>query len=230
MFSRISVVLVVEAKVRGTECLVPPHVDRDPRLLAGVASPASVTVDKGSKISPCGVGMLAPSDHDSVSPVGPYGTLSPSDSDSAGTVGPYGMLSPSESDSVVPVDPYGTLSPSDSDSVDPVGPNGMLSPSDSVAVGPVGPDGTLFSSDLARILFPAVPAGMPFPVGPVGPVGLNGTLFPSDTAAVGPVGPDGRCPHPTLPEYCFRPYLQGYRPLLALLARMGRCPRLTLIP
>ena len=84
--SRISVVLVEEAKVRGTECLVPPRVDKDPRLLAGVASPASVTVDKVSKISPCVVGTLFPSDSDSVGPVGPCGTLSPSDSDAVGPV------------------------------------------------------------------------------------------------------------------------------------------------
>ena len=47
---------------------------------------------------------------------------------------------------------------------------GTLSPSDSVAV---GLEGTLSSSDLAGMLFPAVPAGVPFPVGPVG---LCGTL------------------------------------------------------
>ena len=41
----------------------------------------------------------------------------------------------------------------------------------------------------------------------------------------------GRCPHPTLPEYCFRPFLLGYhsqQALLALWALMGRCPHLTL--
>ena len=48
---------------------------------------------------------------------------------------------------------------------------GTLSPSDSDSV---GPDGTLSSSDLAGILLQTVPAGMPFPVGPVG------TLSPSD--------------------------------------------------
>ena len=63
---------------------------------------------------------------------------------------------------------------------------GMLSPSGFDSVGPVGPDGMLSSSDLAGILFPAVPAGIPFPVGPVGPYG---TLSPSDS--VGPVGPYG---------------------------------------
>ena len=65
---------------------------------------------------------------------------------------------------------------------------GTLSPSYSVADGPVGPGGTLSSSDLAGILFPAVPAGIPFPVGTAGPVGLYGALSPSDAAAVGPVG------------------------------------------
>ena len=35
------------------------------------------------------------------------------------------------------------------------------------------------------------------------------------------------CPHPILPEYCFRPCLLGYFSQLALLARVGRCPRLT---
>ena len=78
--------------------------------------------------------------------------------------GIVGTLSPYVSDSVGPVDPCGTLSPSDSDSV--------------------CPDGTLSSSDLAGILFPTVPAGIPFPVcpvGPDGPVGPFGTLSPSDS-------------------------------------------------
>ena len=106
-------------------------------MLAGVASPASVTVCEGGNVWPCIVGTLSPSDSDSVAPVGPYGTLSPSDSD---------------------------------------------------AVGPVCLDGTLSSSDLVGILFSAVPAGMPFPVGPVGPCG---TMSPSDSDSVGPVGPYG---------------------------------------
>ena len=67
---------------------------------------------------------------------------------------------------------------------------GTLSPSDSDYV---GPDGTLSSSDPAGILFPAVPAGMPFPVGLLALWALI-----------------RHCPHPTLPEYCFRPFLQGY--------------------
>ena len=79
---------------------------------------------------------------------------------------------------------------------------GTLSPSDSVAVGPGGPDGPLSSSDLAGVLVPALPAGIPFPVGPVG---LDGTLSPSNYVSntggtlpssdlrfsVGPVGPVG---------------------------------------
>ena len=63
-----------------------------------------------------------------------------------------------------------------------------LSLSDSVAVGPVRLDGMLSSSDLTGMLFPAVTAGIPFPVGPVG---RYGTLSPSDSDSVGPVGPYG---------------------------------------
>ena len=86
--------------------------------------------------------------------------------------------------------------------------------------GPVGPDGRLspFFSD------PAGPAG--FAGGPAGPYG---TLSPSDSdpagpdgpyVAGGPVGPDG-----TLSPFSLaRLALQ-----VALLARMGRCPRLNLI-
>ena len=78
----------------------------------------------------------------------------------------------------------GTLSPSDSDTMGPDGPVGTLSPSDSDSVGPVGPDGTLSSSDLTGILFPAIPAGILFPAGPVGPVGPDGTLSSSDHAGI----------------------------------------------
>ena len=121
--------------------------------------------------------------------------------------GAVGTLSPSDSDSVGPVGPVGTLSPSDYASVGPVGPVGTLSSSDFVSVGHDGPGGTLSSSDFAGMLFPAVPAGIPFPVGAVGPVGPDGTLSSSDLARklfpavpagipfpvgpVGPVGPDG---------------------------------------
>ena len=50
---------------------------------------------------------------------------------------------------------------------------------------------------LAGILFSAIPAGIPFPVGPDGPVG---TLSPSDFEYVGLVGPVGTlllCDHVT---------------------------------
>ena len=57
---------------------------------------------------------------------------------------------------------------------------GTLSPYDSVAAGPGGTDGPLSSSDWPRVLVPAVPAGIPFPVGPAGSVGLEGTLSPSN--------------------------------------------------
>ena len=89
-------ILVEEAKFRGTECLVPPRVDNDPRLLAGMASPACLAVDKGGKILLCVVGTLSPSDSDYVGPVGLCGMLSPSDSDSVGHVGPDGTLSSSD--------------------------------------------------------------------------------------------------------------------------------------
>ena len=112
--------------------------------------------------------------------------------------GVVGTLSPSISHSVGPVGHVGMLSPSDS-----VGPCGTLSPSDSDSVGHVGPDGTLSSSDLAGILFPVVPAWIPFPVGPVV---LFGTLSPSDSDSVGHVGPDGTLSSSDLagilPEYC----------------------------
>ena len=43
---------------------------------------------------------------------------------------------------------------------------------------------TLSPPDPAGILFPAVPAEMPFPAGPVGPVGPVGTLSPSVSARI----------------------------------------------
>ena len=46
--SRISVVLVEEAKVGGAQRVQCPRVDQDLRLLAGVAKPASVTVCEDS--------------------------------------------------------------------------------------------------------------------------------------------------------------------------------------
>ena len=50
----------------------------------------------------------------------------------------------------------------------------------------MGPDGTMSSSDLAGILFPAVPAGIPSPVGPIGPYGML-----SDSDSVVLVDPGG---------------------------------------
>ena len=49
--------------------------------------------------------------------------------------------------------------------------------------------GALSSSDITGGLFPVVPAGIPFPLGPVSPIGLCGRLSPSDSEPVGPVGP-----------------------------------------
>ena len=74
--SRISVVLVEEAKVRGTKCLECPRVDQDLRLLAGVVNPACATVCEDSYISPCVGGTLSPYDSVVVGPVGLEGTLS----------------------------------------------------------------------------------------------------------------------------------------------------------
>ena len=79
--------------------------------------------------------------------------------------------------------------------------------------------GTLSSSDLAGRLFPVVPAGIPFPVGPVDPAGPDGLYV-----AGGPVGPCG-----TLSRLSLTLLARMARMLqVALLARMGHCPRLTL--
>ena len=197
--SRISVVLVEEAKAEGTPCLECPREDRDIRLLAGVVMPASGTVCIDNLGSPCVGGTLSSSDITGrLLPVVPAGISFP-----AGPVDPAGPYV-----SGGPVGPYGTLSPSDSD---PAGPY--------VAGGPVGPDGTLslfFSK-------PAGPAGLAG-----GPVGPYGTLSPSDSdpagpyVAGGPVGPDG-----TLSPF-FLTLLARLALQVALWARMGRCPHLTL--
>ena len=96
---------------------------------------------------------------------------------------------------------------------------GTLSPSDSVAAGPGGTDGPLSSSDWAGVLVPAVPTGIPFPVGPAGPVGLEGTLSPSDY--VSGVLVDPGCHRPTLPGCCVRLCLLGYHSQWALLALLA---------
>ena len=171
--SRMSVVLVEEAKVGGTQCFGCQRVDQDLWLLAGVAKPASVTVCEDSHVSPCVGGTLSSTDlagrlfpvvpagipfpvgH--VGTVGPCGTQSPSDFEPVGPDGPY----------VSPIGPCGTQSPSD---FEPVGPDGPY-------VGPVGPCGTLSHSY-------SEPVG---PDGPyVGPVGPCGTQSPSDSELVGP--------------------------------------------
>ena len=132
--SRISVVLVEEAKAGGTPHLGCPRVDQDIWLLAGVAKPASVTVCEDSHGLPC-----------------------------------------------------------------------------------VG--GTLSSSDLAGRLLPVVPAGIPFPVGPVDPAGPDGLYV-----AGGPASPYGTLSSSdSEPPGSVDPYVAG-----SLLAQMGRCPRLFL--
>ena len=106
----------------------------------------------------------------------------------------------------------------------------------------------LSSSALAGILFPAVPAGMPFPAGPVDPVETlslpyhDGTLSPTDIAGIlfpavpagipfpaGPVGPVDPVGTLSLPDPVGTP--SPYRlplTLLALWALMGRYPHPTL--
>ena len=157
-------VLVEETEVRCAERWASVPVDKDVRLLAGVACPAGVTVCEDCVVVPGTVGTLPPSDSGSVGHDGtdPAGILFPAVP--AGIpfpVGPDGMLSSSH--------PAGMLFPAV--------PAGMLFPA--------GPDGTLSSSDPAGILFSAIPAGIPFSAGPVG------TLSPSDFDFVGPVGPVG---------------------------------------
>ena len=112
--SRISVVLVKEAKAGGTPRPECPRDDQDIRSLAGVVKPAGVTVYDDRLGSPCVGGTLSSSDiagmsfpvgpvdpagpHVAGGPVGPDGTLSPFFSDppgfAGGSVGPCGTLSP----------------------------------------------------------------------------------------------------------------------------------------
>ena len=81
--SRISVVLVDEAKAGGTPRLGCPRDHQDIRLLAGVAKPASVTFYDDSLGSPCIGGMLSSSDIagrlPSVVPAGISFTVGPTD-------------------------------------------------------------------------------------------------------------------------------------------------------
>ena len=134
--SRISVVLVEEAKVGGAQRVQRPRVDQDLRLLAGEAKPTSLTVCEDSHLSPSVEGMLSSLNlAGKLFPVVPAGIPLP-----VGPVGPCGMTSPSDSTSIGPVGPV----------TDPVGPYvergpvgsyGMLSPCDfvqQVGDGPVG--------------------------------------------------------------------------------------------
>ena len=132
--SRISVVLVEEAKVGGAHRMECPRVDQDLWLLAGVAKPPSVTVCEDSHLSPSVEGMLSSPDlTGKLFPVVP--ARIPLPVGPVGPVGPCGMTSPSDLTSIGPVGPI-------TDPVGPVGSYGMLSPCDSdqlVADGPVGP-------------------------------------------------------------------------------------------
>ena len=93
--SRISVVLVEEAKVGGFKRLQCPRVDQDLRLSAGVAKPASVAVCEDSHESPCVEGMLSSPDlAGKLFPVVPAGIPLPVGH--VGPVGLYGMKSPSD--------------------------------------------------------------------------------------------------------------------------------------
>ena len=89
--SRISVVLVEEAKAGGTPRLGCPRVDQDIRLLARVAKQASVTVGEDSHGSPCVGGMLSSSNITGrLLPVVPAGIPFPvGPFDPAGLNGPY---------------------------------------------------------------------------------------------------------------------------------------------
>ena len=135
--SRISVVLVQEAKAWGTPRLGCPRDDQNIQLLAGVAKPASVTVWEDSLGSPCVGGTLSSSDiAGKLLPVVPAGISFP-----VGPVDPAGPDGPDVAGG--PVGPFGTMSPSDSD------PASLADPY--VAGGPVGLDWTLspFISDHA---------------------------------------------------------------------------------
>ena len=86
----------------------------------------------------------------------------------------------------------------------------------------MGPDGTLSSSDLAGILFPAVPAGIP---SPVGPIGMYGMLSPSDSDSVVLVDPRGTLSLSGLVGIMV-PDVSVELP--SLIRRWGHCPCLTL--
>ena len=181
--SRISVVLVEEAKAGGTPRLGCPRVDQDIWLLAGVAKPASVTVNKNSHKSPCVGGTLSSSDiAGRLLPVVPAGIPFP--------VGPVDPAGPYVAGG--PVGPYGNLSPSDSEPAGSVGPY--------VAGGPVGPDGTLSRcprlslTRMARMLQLALWAHM----GHCPHLTLNLLALSARMLQVALLAQMGRCPHLSL--------------------------------
>ena len=210
----VSVVLAEETGVWCAGRLASVPVDVDEQMLIGVACPAGVAECMDDVVLPMLAVTVPPSDGaeqvaDDTASMADAGILFPADS--------AGMLSPP--------DPAGILFPAV-----PAGIPFLAGP-----VGPVGPVGTLSPSDPAGILFLAVPAGMPFPASPVGPVGPVGTLSPSDPVGIlfsavpagipfpaGPVGPVGTLSSSDpARNYCFLPFLLGYRSWQALL---GRCP------
>ena len=235
--SRISVVLVEEAKVGGTQCLGCPRVDQNLRLLAGVAKPASVTVCDDSHVSPGVGGTLSSSDlagrlfpvvpAGTPFPVGLVGPVGPFNSEPVGPDGPYvgpvgpgGMQSPSDAELVGPDGPY----------VGPVGPCVTQSPSDAELVGPDGPQVGPVGPSYSELVGPYVGPVGPFNSDPVGPDGPYVGLVGPDTVTKGPVGPGGTVSSPNPAGIPFLAMPAGILlPVgpLALLARMGRCPRLT---
>ena len=208
-------VLVEEAKAGGTPRLGCPREDQDIRLLAGVAKPSSVTVCEDSLGLPCVGGTLSSSDiAGRLLPVVPAGILFP--------VGPVDspVLSVGEPPSV----------PSRISVVLVVEAKAEGTPclecpreDQDMRLLAAGQSwiamcwGTMSSSDIAGRLLPVVPAGISFLVGPMDPAGPNG---PYD--AGGPVGPYG-----TLSPSDSDPADRMLQ--VALLARMGHCPHLTLL-
>ena len=154
--TRISVVLVEEAKSGSAHRVECSRVDQDLRLLAGMAKPASVTVYEDSHLSPsAGETMSSPDLAGKLFPVVPAGIPLP-----VGNVGPVdqcGMTSPSDLTSL------GLVGPNPS----PVGHCGMTSPSDLTSSGPVGP-----ISDHVGPVGPYVARGQ---------VGSYGMLSPCDS-------------------------------------------------